>query len=634
MNYLFLVFFFSSLLFGQSLSKLDKVTLHLQWLDQFQFAGYYVAKEKGFYKEFGLDVDIKKFTITQNIVDEVENNPGTYGIGRSSLIIDRSKKKKIKLISAIFQSSPLVIIATKKSNIKTIKDFKNKRIMVTNDASSVVSLYAIQNKFNISHDSVIYQQHSFNIDDLINAKTDLMASYISNEPYLLKQRGIEINIFNPKEYGFDFYSDLLFTSEKETQFHKERVVRFRDASLKGWYYAFSHIEESVEIILKHYNSQNRSREALLYEAQELKKLAYSHNAKLGQIELQKIQNIYDIYNVMNFVPNKFDIKEFIFDEREEGFVVYVQNLLQKYHTLIEELVVILFIILLTTLYWTLKLQKEITIREKTEKELEKLNTTLQQRIDVEVAKNQVKDQEMLNQTRLEQIGEMISMIAHQWRQPLSAISSGAISLKLKLEFDKFNLNEKKSQEECKTFFLNKLDDIEKDVLSLSDTIDDFRNFYKPNRVSVEISFAKILKNALRIIDASYNNDKINVQSKCLSDAKVKMYANEMMQVILNILQNAQDNFREKAIKDPQIFITINKREIIICDNGGGIEKDIQEKIFYPYFSTKKEKNGTGLGLYMSKIIVEDHHKGKLTLKNSNNGICFSIKLPTSTEFEK
>ncbi len=312
LSFLLLLLFLSP--FSQA-QELEKVSVQLQWLDQFQFAGYYVAKEKGFYKEAGLDVEIKKFDYGISSLEEVLSKRATYGIGRSSLIIDKSLDKKINLLASVFQSSPSVLLARKDSGINSIRDFKNKKIMITNDAESTAAVQAMSNKNNISIFDMIKLDHSFNIDDLINKKTDLMASYISNEPYLLKEKGIEYTIFDPKDYGFDFYSDILFTSSDEVKSHKQRAINFKKASLRGWKYAFNHIDESVNIILQKYNSQNKSKKALLFEAKALKKLAYYKNSELGNIDISKLKRIYDIYNLLDFVQNPIDFTEFVVVEK-------------------------------------------------------------------------------------------------------------------------------------------------------------------------------------------------------------------------------------------------------------------------------------------------------------------------------
>ncbi|MBU0721137.1 diguanylate cyclase [bacterium] len=306
------------------------MSLQLQWLDQFQFAGYYVAKEKGFYRDVGLDVELLQFDNTISTVESVLSSKATYGIGRSSLIIDRSNGKEIVLLASAFQSSPSVLIATKQSNIKTVLDFVGKRIMMTNDAVSSVAIQAMMNSNGVLTNKTIKQKHSFDVDDLINQKTDLMASYISNEPFLLNEKGIEYTIFDPKSYGFDFYSDILFTSANEIKNHRQRAISFTEASVRGWIYAFDHIDETVELILKKYNVQNKSKAALKFEAEALKKLAYYNNEEFGHIDKVKIEKIHDYYHVMGWLKDEIDIDAFIQHEHRSKLYFLLSKKEQEY----------------------------------------------------------------------------------------------------------------------------------------------------------------------------------------------------------------------------------------------------------------------------------------------------------------
>jgi len=244
----------------------------------------------------------------------------------------------------------------------------------------------------------------------------------------------------------------------------------------------------------------------------------------------------------------------------------------------------------------------------------------------ESAKNQQKDQQLFRQSRLAQMGEMISMIAHQWRQPLSSISTTSINMQMKLQLETFDLKDKKGQEECSVYFLKRLENINEYVQNLTATINDFRNFYKQNKEAVNIRLENIVIQSLRIIKKSLLSSDIEVIENYNDKSNMWIYDNELMQVILNILKNAQDNFIEKKIKEAKITITIEKNMIFISDNGGGISPELIEKIFDPYFSTKDEKNGTGLGLYMSKIIIERHHSGSLEAYNTQDGVCFKVVL--------
>ena len=175
--------------------------------------------------------------------------------------------------------------------------------MTSGDLSTDVSLLSMMFSQGIKLEDLVIQEASFNTKDLIDKKTDLIASYISNEPFVLKELNGNPIIFNPKDYGFDFYSDILTTSKKYLQNNENEVKKFREASLKGWEYAFSFFFESVEILYNKYNSQHKSKEALTYEANELKKLAYYNTNELGKIESEKLEKIYNVYKLLGLSKN-------------------------------------------------------------------------------------------------------------------------------------------------------------------------------------------------------------------------------------------------------------------------------------------------------------------------------------------
>ncbi len=264
------------------------------------------------------------------------------------------------------------------------------------------------------------------------------------------------------------------------------------------------------------------------------------------------------------------------------------------------------------------------------KKIDELNLSLQQRIDEEISKSRKKDQQIIQQARLAQMGEMISMIAHQWRQPLSAISASVMAVQLKLMRKKFNLEIEEDRTKFLTF-LNKIHtDVNEYVHNLSETIDDFRNFFKPEKIKENICLCDPINRALKIVERSMSSKNIKINCDFQTEDTVLLYQNEIMQVVLNILKNAEDNFEEQKISNPIINITLLKKEnnyiLTISDNGGGIPENILPKVFDPYFSTKEEKNGTGLGLYMSKIMIEDHHNGEFSVENREDGASFKIIL--------
>ena len=266
--------------------------------------------------------------------------------------------------------------------------------------------------------------------------------------------------------------------------------------------------------------------------------------------------------------------------------------------------------------------RDINKRKQMEQKLESLTLHLEEKINEEIKKNQEKTKQLIQQSRLAQMGEMISMIAHQWRQPLTAITATTNNLQLKTLIDG-TIDTKHLQEE--------LELITNYSQHLSFTIDDFRNFFKPDKVKTSLKLEDILEKAINIIKTSFESKNITVIKNYKFNDTITTFSSEIQQVFLIILKNAEDILIDNNVENKTIKIDTFKEEdfviIQIKDNGGGISEEILNKIFDPYFSTKKSKEGTGIGLYMSKIIIDEHCKGYLTAKNGETGAIFEIKLP-------
>ncbi len=246
--------------------------------------------------------------------------------------------------------------------------------------------------------------------------------------------------------------------------------------------------------------------------------------------------------------------------------------------------------------------------------------TLNFKLEDEMAERKQQEQLLVQNSKLAAMGEMIGMIAHQWRQPLSSISTLAGNLKVYLDLDMYE----KSQ------FISLLDEINHHSQYLSSTINDFRHFFKPDNPKDKVYLDIVIKNTLGIIGKSldYKNVQLNMDTSFTQS--ILTYPNELMQVFLNILKNASDAFTDKKVGNPRININGYEKDgyqvVEISDNAGGIPENILEKIFDPYFSTKGPGIGTGLGLYMSKTIIEEHCEGELSVHNTQEGACFILKL--------
>ena len=822
--------------------NLKKVTIQLSWFDQFQFAGYYMAKRKGFYAKAGLDVEIKPFKFGIDIPKEVGLNNIDFAVGRETLILERAKNRKVVALYATFQATPLILLSTKESNINTINDFMHKNIMTTIDDAGEVSLKAMIRSNNVSLDDLTFLKHTHNINDLLNNKTDVISAYISKAPFELQNLGVEYNIFDPKKYGFDMYSDFLYTSEKLISKDINTVKAFKEASLKGWDYAYKNIEETSQFIFDKYNSQKLSKEELIYEGKELEKLSYFKTEELGKIDKSKVQRIYDLYNIMGLVSKKINLNEFVYSNNLEGKVkltkkekeyinktkninmcilpnampysfmkndeyigviadyikllekklkvkftpiqtntiveslefikegkcdfipaaaisterkknlnftstylkvpygivtknnvafinslddlknkkiamikgyalkeelsikypkidfIEVSNLneglekvansevfaqidtmatilykVQKnyidelkisgkldeynevrvavskkekilfsildkavtsvsntekniilnkwvlidyekdydYKFLIQILIffLIVFIALLYRQNLLKKMNKELNLKvsQKT-KELIRINSYLEDRVKKEVEENIKKDRILSRQSKMAAMGEMIENIAHQWRQPLSVITTGASGLKIKKQ-----LNDLDDE-----LLINTLTSIIDTSKYLSNTIDDFRYFFKPDKDKQTFSLNGAFDKTLNILDSKLKSENI-VVVKDMQSVSILGFESELIQVFMNIINNAKDALEDTNINEKFIFVDIDSNEyksvIKIKDSAGGIDANIVNKIFEPYFTTKHQSQGTGIGLYMCEQIINKYMNGTIEIVN-------------------
>ena len=237
-----------------------------------------------------------------------------------------------------------------------------------------------------------------------------------------------------------------------------------------------------------------------------------------------------------------------------------------------------------------------------------------------------KDKQLLEQSKMAQMGEMIGNIAHQWRQPLSTISTVASGVKINHELGMLDENDVPKN----------MDIIVNNAQYLSETIDTFRDFIKEEKVKKTIVLQDRINESIKIVKASIENNHIKLINEIPISNKIEItiIAEELSQVIINILNNAKDAIVQRKIDDGYIKIELIKKtksvQIIISDNAGGIKNENLPKVFDPYFTTKHKFKGTGLGLYMSKTIIENHLNGQLSAKNSSNGAVFIIELPLNS----
>lgn len=264
---------------------------------------------------------------------------------------------------------------------------------------------------------------------------------------------------------------------------------------------------------------------------------------------------------------------------------------------------------------------EEAVRQRTE-ELRQLNESLERRVSEEVAKNREKDHLLIQQSRLAAIGEMIGNIAHQWRQPINALTLLLANIK-----DAYVFNELTEE------YLDKaVTDGQSIIQRMSNTIDDFRNFFRPNKEKTCFSVNEAVADVLHILEAAFKNSGIAISVQGDKEVMAYGYRNEYSQVLINILANAKDALQERKVADGCVYITISSQnalsEVAVEDNAGGIPPSALPRIFDPYFTTREK--GTGIGLYMSKMIIENGMDGHIEARNTEGGAQFIITTPSCT----
>lgn len=265
----------------QTQPELEKISLQLKWLHQFQFAGFYAAKIKGFYAEEGLDVTIKQRDLLANNIEQIINKESEYGIADSMLMLYQAKGAPVKIVSAIMQHSPQVFMTLSSTGIDSPYDLQNKNIAFYQRDTDGFPLLAMlhQNKIQVNTNRMVIKG---DLEMLEKGQVDVYPGYLSNEPFYFYEKGIDINIIRPLNFGVDLYGDLIFTHNDEIKNHPDRVARFKRASIRGWYYALEHKDEIINYLIDELKVE-KSYEHLKYEADAIEDAISPKTVPIGTL---------------------------------------------------------------------------------------------------------------------------------------------------------------------------------------------------------------------------------------------------------------------------------------------------------------------------------------------------------------
>ncbi len=360
--------------FSETVTASEKIVVQLKWINQFQFAGYYAALEKGFYKEAGLDVILRPNGYNGSFVspvDAVVSGDAQFGISNSGLVLDYLNGKPVVALAATLQHSAVSWLVLEKSGIRSIHDMVNKRLMTVFPLSESLELLEPFRAEGIDPKKLNLTQTIFDLQPLIDGKIDAYDAYVTNEPFLLEQKGIPYRIIDPRTYGIDFYGDVLFTSQAELQNNPERVEAFRKASMAGWRYAMAHPDEIIDLIVNKYAPQ-KNREHLRFEARAMWNLMQPDIIEIGHMNPGRWLRIAEIMTEHNRIIDDKILDSFIYTPDN-----YQQNLLRYLQiATITSVIALLLAGIASWIYRTnRRLVREIAARQSAEEQLRHLSET-------------------------------------------------------------------------------------------------------------------------------------------------------------------------------------------------------------------------------------------------------------------
>ncbi|HNV54212.1 MAG TPA: ABC transporter substrate-binding protein [Pseudomonadales bacterium] len=344
----------------------EPIHLQLRWHHQFQFAGYYAVIEQGYYREAGLDVVIHPGSPGVTPVAEVLTGRAHYGVANSELLLQRLRGQPLVALASVFQHSSSILLSRKERCATTPHDLIGRKVMLMDRQVDADFLAMFKNE-GIADSAIELLPSSYQISDLAEGKVDAFNAYRTNEPFYLTQQGIGYCVLDPRNYGVDFYSDILFTSEEELRQHPERVRAFTAASLKGWRYAMQHPEEIITL-LRHKYDVPKSAEHLRYEAETMRSLILPEVIEIGHMNPGRWEHMADTFVRVGMVRDKRWLDGFLHQPDPQAELAQSRRRLW----LASGTAVLLGLIALMLYAINWKIRREVALRGQVEAELQRI----------------------------------------------------------------------------------------------------------------------------------------------------------------------------------------------------------------------------------------------------------------------
>ena len=578
--------------------KLDPVTLQLKWTHAFQFAGYYAALEKGYYREAGLDVTIAEATPGVDPIRKVIDGQAQYGVGTSSLLLERYAGRPVVALAVIFQHSPYVLIARYDNGTQGIHDLVGKRIMLEPQSDEIL---AYLKEEDVPLDRITRVEHSYDPQDLISGNVDAIAGYVTNQPYYLGRANFKYQVYTPRSAGIDFYGDNLFTTEQELLAHPARAKAFRAASLRGWQYAMEHSEEIVDLIVARY-SQRHTRDYFQFEARQMIPLLRPELIEAGYMNPGRWRHIAEVYAELGMMKSDFDLKGFLYDPNPAPPDLRWLYALAGAAAIVAGAVTALAVYVYRI---NVQLRRDVAARKEAEEALRQAKTAAE-------TATRVKEQ-------------FLAKLSHELRTPLTPVLLAAAQWETQADIPAA------LRDDLAMVRRN----LELEARLLEDLLDVNRILYGKLTLRHEVlSVHRVIGEALATVAPNMRAKhlQLSVQLQARND-RVSGDPARVQQILWNLLSNAikftpdAGSIAISTTNDPDGQLCVR-----VSDSGMGIERDVLARLFSPFeqggAQVNRQYGGMGLGLSICKSMAEAHG-GSITATSGgrNKGAAFTVRLP-------
>lgn len=541
-----------------------------------------MAKEKGYYAQAGLDVDIRAAMPGQEPMEDVINGHADFGVGTTDLLLMRDREIPVVVLAAIFQHSPLAMMARADSGILNVHQLGGKPLMIEPHSAE---LWAYFTKEGMDSDDIDYIDHTFDTRELLGGQVSAMSVYVTDEPFMLKQAGVGYHLLRPIASGIDFYGDNLFTLQSTIDNHPGRVQAFVDATLRGWRYAFEHVHETIDVILRDYPTA-KSREHLLFEAQRTKELVLSDIVEAGYMNPDRWQRIAETYQELGLISPSLQLDGFLYDTGPKPLPAWVWQAIWG----------ALFVALIGTAFTIYVIRTNRALRHK-ERQL--------------VASNRHKE-------------VLLAIIGHDLKNPIYAIRNYSDFLS--------NTDKNVSREELTQYghlitagvdsAMGVLDNLQQWAALQSEHID---------KENTPVHLAPIIERNVELLRPQMARENIAVNVTGFENAWVMGNEWRIDTVVRNVLTNAYKACPNGGRIDIYAVSNVHGLDVVIEDTGPGMSTDNLAKFaeMESDVGNLAEKTGSGFGLPLCKRLIQING-GKMHLENrKDGGLRAIIRLPNS-----